>query len=687
MKSYLLLFLMVLFIGCSVKSNYGHNNSHLELNETSNRELVKVQARIERNIENLLKEFEEEQKRPDYDPYKYDRERDDKARKLWYKIQKEANKYIQEGMNDKAYRLLEDNPISLILSNVTNARIESKVSLIYFKLKKYLDAYEYQYKSAERFLRLRPDTLKQLSFQGKKKFTNNNEYNLWNLLPIAFSYQSAYPVERKQVIKETFDLWVKVKGDINNIETHLMKIRERTQNKTMKAKIEDLIKVNREYSYLFLKGLSLQEDFSPEDSKRMEKLIRKKEQLEKIVSQVKRYNPYEYMNTENIVDELQGNELYLDFAQTGKYYYLFTADSNDNLTFNRLDKNAYEIDELIKSLRQNIINQKALDEYKKTASTLYKTLFKTIDKRYKKIIISPDGLLNLLPFEALVTNDNKYLMESKDIFYISSGKDLVKFRDNNRHTLYNRKIVLFSDLNYDYEEKKSTSKNIVAMNIDKRAMSDLIPEQGLKRLSATKNESVEIKKLFGKERVFAYTELNGTKEVLYSIKSPQILHFSTHSSYAKSNSQVIDPLLKSGLALSEYDAIFDGDNRGLMTALEFSTLELFNTELVLFASCESGLGDIYSSEGVSGLNRGAKIAGAERVISTLWKIQDQKSVELVHEFYKHLVNNHGGKLKRLLLGSISRETYQYAKALKATKLKMLHLHPYYWAGFVEYGLD
>ncbi|CAA6803756.1 MAG: Argininosuccinate lyase, partial [uncultured Sulfurovum sp.] len=134
-------------------------------------------------------------------------------------------------------------------------------------------------------------------------------------------------------------------------------------------------------------------------------------------------------------------------------------------------------------------------------------------------------------------------------------------------------------------------------------------------------------------------------------------------------------------------------NRGLMSALEFSTLNLYNTELVLFSSCESGIGDRHSAEGVSGLNKGAKLAGAKRVISTLWSVDSKGSLELTNRFYKYLKEDKLGyahALKTAKLFMINQEpAYQLpnkditTKEYEMTKIR----HPFYWAGFVENGIN
>ncbi|SFV69222.1 Argininosuccinate lyase [hydrothermal vent metagenome] len=197
----------------------------------------------------------------------------------------------------------------------------------------------------------------------------------------------------------------------------------------------------------------------------------------------------------------------------------------------------------------------------------------------------------------------------------------------------------------------------------------------VKRLSATKDEAKNIKDIFAQKNVYTYSDRKGTKEVLNALDSPKILHLSTHSFYGKDDKSNVDSLLKSGMALSGYNNfIAKEDTRGIMTALEFSNLNLYHTDLVLFSSCESGLGNIYSSEGVYGLNKGAKLAGAKRVISTLWSVDAIASLKLTNSFYKYLKENN-------MKG--------YANALRETKKEMIKegYAPFYWAGFVENGID
>ncbi len=90
--------------------------------------------------------------------------------------------------------------------------------------------------------------------------------------------------------------------------------------------------------------------------------------------------------------------------------------------------------------------------------------------------------------------------------------------------------------------------------------------------------------------------------------------------------------------------------------MEVQSLVLDRAELVILSACETGLGDTASGEGVLGLQRSFHIAGAQNVISSLWKVQDDATQYMMNEFYKNALE-----------GRMS-----YAEALRQAQLKMIH---------------
>jgi CHAT domain-containing protein len=125
---------------------------------------------------------------------------------------------------------------------------------------------------------------------------------------------------------------------------------------------------------------------------------------------------------------------------------------------------------------------------------------------------------------------------------------------------------------------------------------------------------------------------------------PNVLHLATHGFYLSTNNGVVDrPMLLSGLALAGANRGLhghtdpDGED-GILYALEVQTLNLEDTELVVLSACDTGHGTLDYSEGVYGLVRGFRIAGARHVLMSLWKLDDVSTHEFMRQFYWHWMN-------------------------------------------------
>ncbi|MDQ3018066.1 MAG: CHAT domain-containing protein, partial [Bacteroidota bacterium] len=171
--------------------------------------------------------------------------------------------------------------------------------------------------------------------------------------------------------------------------------------------------------------------------------------------------------------------------------------------------------------------------------------------------------------------------------------------------------------------------------------------------------------------------------------SPSILHISTHGFFfpqpdaSISDSRLSEDyvfklsnhsMLRSGLLFSGVNPYWlqtkesTYSNEGILTAYEISQLKLDHTNLVVLSACETGLGDIKGFEGVFGLQRAFKIAGANQVITSLWQIPDFQTYELMDLFYK-------GYLEQKLS---ARQALKFAQ----DKMRQKRYEPFYWAGFV-----
>ncbi len=289
-------------------------------------------------------------------------------------------------------------------------------------------------------------------------------------------------------------------------------------------------------------------------------------------------------------------------------------------------------------------------------------------KDIKTVYLSPVGLLNTIAFDALPADSLNLISDTYKIVYQTTLANLL-----NRKPLYKRslkKIVLFGGIKYDVDIHK------MLLNASKFHHTELVsPVSGSSVLASKKtgatlswnylpgtlDEVNKISKMADNEGVisFVYKGEQGSEEQFKSLEkdAPSVLHISTHGFYfgddAKSRKIKTylrkdvnfvfsdNPLLRSGLILAGGTAAFNGQKipakieDGVLTASEISQLNLFKTELAVLSACQTGLGDVKGSEGVYGLQRAFKMAGADYLIYALWEVPDKQTQELMSHFYEN----------------------------------------------------
>ncbi len=300
----------------------------------------------------------------------------------------------------------------------------------------------------------------------------------------------------------------------------------------------------------------------------------------------------------------------------------------------------------------------------------------------RTILLSPDSALNLIPFEALVDEKNRYLVETYAFTYLTSGRDLLRLQ--NKSPSQQSPLVL-ADPAYN-----RAGEVIAAIN-PKRSLDPLdLSKMSFPRLQGTAEEAKVIQELFPDAQVL--TRSQATENVLKQANRPYLIHLATHGFFLpapqtnKDNKpnplslganlatpQSLDnPLLRSGLVLAGAKLGQSAGDNGVLTALEATTLKLLGTKLVVLSACETGLGGITTGEGVYGLRRALVIAGTESQVISLWKVDDSATKELMVAYYQRLKENEGRTeaLRQLQLEWLGSENYQ---------------HPYYWASFIPSG--
>ncbi len=341
----------------------------------------------------------------------------------------------------------------------------------------------------------------------------------------------------------------------------------------------------------------------------------------------------------------------------------------------------------------------------KTTQSIHKLVFEPMAsylQGVEHLLISPDGQLNRLPFEALQSEaGGDYLVQKYQISYLNSGRDLLRF--NVVESSLNPSVIV---ANPDYEIAEAREQLVqesMSSQQDQEENRDFgnnhysieLSKLRVDPLPGTAAEADAIAALLPDAEMFTGT--NATENSLKQVKSPRILHIATHSFFLpalnylapqvetfelsfnvfttqfSSSAPVENPLLRSGLALAGFNPRSSGREDGVFTALEASQLNLLGTQLVVLSACETGLGDIANGEGVYGLRRAFALAGAEAQLMSLWPVSDYGTQSLMSRYYEKLTAGQGR-----------------SEALRNVQLEMIasegpYSHPYYWAAFILTG--
>ena len=328
---------------------------------------------------------------------------------------------------------------------------------------------------------------------------------------------------------------------------------------------------------------------------------------------------------------------------------------------------------------------------KEMADLVWKPLIPELEG-VKNIYFSPSGALYNIGIEYLPG------MEDYNIYRLSSTRELVtggKTKTKNR-------AVLYGGLNYDARfEKSAIEKSIVMLDeiFKERAnVRGMGLRGGKEYLEHTKEEIDIIAEEFDKVKweCLIDSAAMGTEESFKALSGKNIgcLHIATHGFYyakedadnARYKFMLIDndmisaedkALTRSGLLMSganhilEDEELPDNVEDGILTAKEISDIDLRGLNLVVLSACQTGLGDISQGEGVFGLQRGFKKAGANSILMSLREVNDEATQILMTQFYKNLVS---GQSKRQSLHSAQKYLREYNNGR--------FNEPKYWAAFI-----
>ena len=361
---------------------------------------------------------------------------------------------------------------------------------------------------------------------------------------------------------------------------------------------------------------------------------------------------------------------------------------------------AQDIEAAVHTLREALRDPNRQD-VKKLARALDAQLMQPVRKllgEKRMVLLSPDGLLHLVPFAALVDEQERYLVEQYQFIYLTTGRDLLRLQVKTQPA---QGPVVIANPDFGTMQRSEGHPGIA----DQQARCQ--PRAGTRNndrffaalfspLPGTAEEAQVLQTLLPDATVL--TQANATEGAIKRSTAPSILHIATHGFFLQDvvipsipmasrglfisaarpedlvapRVRVENPLLRSGLALAGVNVRRSGEDDGILTALEASGLNLWGTKLVVLSACDTGVGEVRNGEGVYGLRRALVLAGAETQMMSLWPVSDEGTRDLMIGYYQALQAGQGR-----------------GEALRQVQLQMLaspdQRHPFYWASFIQSG--
>jgi CHAT domain-containing protein len=328
------------------------------------------------------------------------------------------------------------------------------------------------------------------------------------------------------------------------------------------------------------------------------------------------------------------------------------------------------------------------------------------------LILSPDGALWLLPWNAIPVEDKRFLVEDFSLRYVISGRELVH---QDKQAAFGAPL-LFADPAYDLTPDKiraAIQAIFKDFKFDPNATRSLTSKTSLGRVPPLPSTRLEaeaitpsVEQVTGKAPI-RYLGSYALESVVKRVKRPPMLVISTHGFFlpdeqrksepereqedrplpsgelraispAHMPAPIENPLLRCGLMLAGCNQPSPTGDDGILTGMEIVGIDLRGTNLVVLSACQTGIGKVQVGEGVAGLRQAFQLAGAEGVVATLWQVPDRDSAILMRDLFENLAQdqNAADALRNAQLARISSRRERNGAA-----------HPFFWAAWTVTGHD
>ena len=360
---------------------------------------------------------------------------------------------------------------------------------------------------------------------------------------------------------------------------------------------------------------------------------------------------------------MNNDETIVEYSLTHEYIYIFAISKNDFKAVQVKRDNAFNnsLEFVLNHFSEHSFidyDIAQINTFYASLYTLYKKLFQPIESiaTGKRLVIIPDGELNLLPFDILITQEETrefneygnaaYLIYDYIISYAYSAQ--IKFYDFKKHAEKQKTIIAFAPT---YQKITDTTEQYYEQ------------VRNITNLSNIAGATYEVKSISEILKTKTCFEAYANKINFFKqINDYKIIHLALHSVTDTINSKL------SGLVFS-----CDTNNVDILHNYEIQNLNIMS-ELVVLSSCNTGGGKLISGEGVMSIGRNFFLGGSRSVIMTLWTIPDKSSSEVIKLFYSYLSQNYPID-----------ESLQLSKIDFLQKANSQTSNPYYWSAYAVTG--
>jgi CHAT domain-containing protein len=279
------------------------------------------------------------------------------------------------------------------------------------------------------------------------------------------------------------------------------------------------------------------------------------------------------------------------------------------------------------------------------------------------LVIVPDGPLWNLPFQALLQDNNHYLLEDCAVSYAPSLtvlREMMRVRQKDQPTSPERQTATLLAMADPVLGKETLARATSQYRGDKPGP-----------LPDARREALALKGLYGSDQSEVFIgAAAGEDRFKADAGKFRVLHLATHGIFDDASPMYSHILLSRGEPNSKED--------GLLEAWEIMQMDL-KADLAVLSACETGRGRISAGEGMIGLTWAFFVAGVPTTVVSQWKVESASTSKLMLAFHRSLKAG----------DPQANPAFAAAKALQRAELQLLHspqyAHPFYWAGFVLVG--